>query len=44
MEASGKKGMTVSYCENSEAYIIYAHGKRIIEFSRDIKIDEDSGL
>lgn len=44
LEASGKKDMVVGYRENSKAYIIYVHGKKTIEFSRDITFDEDATL
>lgn len=44
LEALGKKGMIVGYCENSKAYKIYVSGKITTEFSKDITFDEDAAL
>jgi len=44
LEALGKKGMFVGYCENSKAYRMYALGERNIELRRDVTFDEDAAL
>jgi hypothetical protein len=40
LEPSGKKGISVGYCEVSKAFIIYILGHRHIEISRDVNFDE----
>ena len=44
LEASGKKGMNVGYCENYKAYRIYVPGQINIEFRKVITFDEDTTL
>jgi len=41
LEATGRKGMFVGYCENSKAFRIYIPGQRKVEISRDVTFDED---
>ena len=41
LEATGRKGTFVGYCENSKAYI---PGQGKVEISRDVTFDEDATL
>jgi len=42
--ASGKKGIFVSYSENTKGYRIYVAGRREVEISHDVTFDEDMAL
>lgn len=44
LEATGRKGVFVGYCENYKAYRLYIVGQRKVEIGRDIKFDEDATL
>jgi len=44
LEASGKKGTFVGYCENSKSYRIYVPSQNTLEFSVDVTFDEDAAL
>lgn len=44
LEATGRKGTFVGYCENSKAFRIYIPGQRKVEISRDVTFDEDVAL
>eukprot|EP00253_Pinus_taeda_P023968 PITA_23968 len=44
LEAIGKKGTFVGYCESSKAFRIYLSSQKKIEFSRDVTFDEDVSL
>lgn len=44
LEAIGRKGMFVVYCENYKAYRIYIPSHRKVEISRDVTFDEDATL
>jgi hypothetical protein len=44
LDASGKKGIFVGYCEVSKAFRIYIPGQHHIKISRDVTFDEDAAL
>jgi hypothetical protein len=44
LEPSGNKGIFVGYCDTSKAYIVYFHGHRNIETSRDVPFNEDTNF
>ena len=44
LEPSGKKGISVGYCEVSKSFRIYIPGHRHIEISRDVTFDEEAAL
>ena len=44
LEATGRKGTFVRYCENSKAFRIYIPSQRKVEISRDVTFDEDVAL
>ena len=44
LEATGRKGTFVRYCENSKAFRIYIPSQRKVEISRDVIFNENSSL
>ena len=44
MDASGKMGMFVGYCETQKAYRVYVPGQREVEICHDDTFDEDASL
>ena len=44
LDPSGKKGISVGYCEVSKAFKIYIPGQHHIEINRDVTFDEDAML
>ena len=44
LDATGKKGMFVSYSETSKAYRVYVPGQRELEICHDVTFDKDTSL